>query len=142
MMKLSPELLEKMKAHGEADYPEECCGLLLGEDRKGERVVLETLAIGNTQDVNRRRRLHISPEQYRQAEQAAAERQVSLLGFYHSHPDHPAVPSAFDTEHALPWFTYVIVEIAGGRAQKATAWLLREDRTRFEEHALVSEAQQ
>lgn len=137
MMTIFQDLLDRIKAHGEADYPEECCGLLLGEEHQGEQILREILPIENSQDANRRRRFLVSPGQYRQAEQSAAERQMTLLGFYHSHPDHPAVPSAFDTEHALPWFTYVIVAVSQGRAMETTAWLLREDRKNFDERRLI-----
>lgn len=81
MMTISRDLLDRIKAHGEADYPEECCGLLLGEEHQGDQILREVLPIDNSQDANRRRRFLVSPGQYRQAEQAASDRQMTLLGF-------------------------------------------------------------
>lgn len=139
-VKIPGVLFQHIAVHGERTYPEECCGVMLGRQIGDEREVRETIEIDNTQDANRRRRFLISPEQYRKAERQAAERNLDLLGFYHSHPDHPAAPSAFDTEHALPWFTYVIVSVAKGKADRATAWVLEEDRARFAEQPLTIQA--
>ena len=129
-------VFQQIEGHAEKTYPEECCGVMLGRETGDEREIQETIEIDNSQDANRRRRFLVSPEQYRKAERQAAERNLELLGFYHSHPDHPAAPSAFDTEHALPWFTYVIVSVAKGKADSATAWVLEEDRARFAEQSL------
>ena len=136
-MRISEELLAKMKSHGEETYPEECCGIFMGLDRNGESVVQDVSEINNSQDLNRRRRFLVTPEQYRESEKLADERGMTLLGFYHSHPDHPAIPSDFDTDHALPWFTYIIVSVAKGRAETVTAWGLREGREKFDERPLV-----
>jgi proteasome lid subunit RPN8/RPN11 len=130
-VKITEELFRQIALHAEGTYPEECCGMILGNEGSGQRLVREIIAIDNVQDENRRRRFLISPEQYRAAERQAAERGLDLLGFYHSHPDHPAAPSAFDTEHALPWFTYLIISVIKGEAEHATAWVLEEDRGRF-----------
>lgn len=131
-MTIHEETVRRIKVHGERAYPEECCGMMLGVQLDGTRVVREIVEIDNTQGDNRQRRFLISPAQYRHAEQQASESGMELLGFYHSHPDHPAVPSTFDTEHALPWFTYVIVSVTEGRAGTITAWVLTEDRSRFD----------
>lgn len=139
-MRMPDMLFRQIAVHAERTYPEECCGLMLGLQTGDEREVRETLEIDNSQDANRRRRFLISPEQYREAERLAAERNLELLGFYHSHPDHPAAPSDFDTEHALPWFTYVIMSVAEGKADRATAWVLEEDRVRFAEQPLTIRA--
>lgn len=133
MMRIPQGLLRRIAGHGETTYPEECCGLLLGLVRQEDLTVQEVVSIDNRQDTNKRRRFLITPEQYREAERTAEGLGMTLLGFYHSHPDHPAAPSAFDTEHALPWFSYVIVSVVRGTAGEATAWRLREDRSRFEQ---------
>jgi len=132
-MKISGEALGLINAHGERDYPEECCGMLLGSQREGVRVIEEVVEIDNSQGENRRRRFLITPRQYIEAEKTAALRNRELLGFYHSHPDHPALPSSFDTEHALPWFIYVIVSVQQRQAAAITAWVLSETRSQFEE---------
>ena len=135
-MKIAEEAIYQIKAHGERTYPEECCGVMLGAELEHGREVQSIIEIDNSQEENRKRRFFVTPEQYRDAERAAAEQQKTLLGFYHSHPDHPAKPSAFDTEHALPWFSYIIVSVLQGRADKVTSWRLSQDRGQFEENPL------
>ena len=137
MIHISDEQVGAVKAHGELAYPEECCGMLLGRYEDGAYSIKEVLAIENVQEGNRQRRFRISPAQYLAAERAAAERELTLLGFYHSHPDHPAIPSSFDTEHALPWFTYVIVRVTKRRAEEMTAWVLSPTRERFEQETIA-----
>ncbi len=135
-MKIKEEVLERMKAHAERSFPEECCGVMLGTGIDEEPETHEIIEIDNSQGENRKRRFLITPEQYRQAERDATERNMTLLGFYHSHPDHPAAPSAFDTEHALPWLTYIIVAVTRQSAGDVTAWLLTQDRGQFERQTL------
>ncbi len=137
MIQLPEEMQHRIELHGEQAYPEECCGILLGFDNDGDRQVEEIVEIDNHQDENRRRRFLITPDQYRKAEQAAKEKNMQLLGFYHSHPDHPAIPSTFDREHALPWFDYIIVSIQNGRATGMASWLLNEDRSRFLQNEII-----
>ena len=139
MVRTSRELARRMEEHGQKTYPEECCGILLGSTDGDETVILDVVEIDNLQEDNRRRRFLITPKQYLQAERAASERNLQLLGFYHSHPDHPAIPSEFDREHALPWFTYIVLSIAHGEAKVMTAWLLSESRDRFNETPLSIE---
>jgi len=78
----------------------------------------------------------VRPSDYQLAERRATELGGELLGFYHSHPDHPARPSQFDLDHAWPTFAYVIVAVATGTARDMTVWYLKEDRTSFEEGEL------
>ena len=139
MVRIARELARRMEEHGQKTYPEECCGILLGSNDGDETVILDVAGIDNLQEDNRRRRFLITPKQYLQAERAASERNLQLLGFYHSHPDHPAIPSEFDREHALPWFTYIVLSIAHGEAKVMTAWLLSESRDRFNETPLSIE---
>ena len=136
MINISKELAQKISFHGEKTYPEECCGAILGIDQDGVRMVKEVHEIHNAQDASRDRRFLVTPDQYQNAERAAKEKHFELLGFYHSHPNHPAEPSQFDLEHAMPWFSYVIVSVMGGRAGHMTAWVLNESRKRFDEQSL------
>ena len=94
------------------------------------------MPLENVTGDERRRRFLISPEAYRRAEAEADSTDRRLLGFYHSHPDHPAEPSAFDLEHAWPNLSYVIVSVRGGRVEDVRSWRLRPDRSRFDEEAL------
>ena len=109
---------------------------MLGKSSDGVQDVEQIVELDNTQEENRRRRFLISPEQYMKAEKIATEKKLELLGFYHSHPDHTAIPSVFDTEHALPWFAYIITSVMRGKAVRTTAWLLNETRERFDEQTI------
>jgi proteasome lid subunit RPN8/RPN11 len=90
----------------------------------------------NTTEEGPRRRFLVRPSDYRLAEERAGQLGGELLGFYHSHPDHPARPSQYDLDHAWPTFAYVIVSVAAGAARDVTVWWLRDDRSTFEEGTL------
>lgn len=139
MIALKRESMESIRLHAEREYPEECCGVLLGVSDGDRQEVRQVIVLDNRQEENRKRRFMISPSQYMQAERKAALENLELIGFYHSHPDHPAIPSDFDTEHALPWFSYLIVSVKSGRSDALTAWLLSNDRTRFDERVITEE---
>ena len=140
-----------IRQHGQETYPHECCGALVGRDG----VVSAVVALPNTTDEGPRRRFMVRPSDYQLAERRASELGVELLGFYHSHPDHPARPSQYDLDHAWPTFAYIIVAVAGdgaaaedakadlsrqsgegATAGDMTVWYLKEDRSRFEEGTL------
>jgi proteasome lid subunit RPN8/RPN11 len=123
---------DAIRAHGVETYPNECCGALYGRDG----VVTGTYALPNTTEEGPRRRFLVRPQDYREAEKRATTLGIELLGFYHSHPDHPARPSQYDLDHAWPTFAYVIVAVADGAAGDMTVWFLQEDRSRFEEGSL------
>lgn len=128
----TPDILRAIEVQGEAAYPEECCGFLLGHAMPDGNTVTALYPVDNAQDENRERRFLMGPEDYRRADQAARQQQVDVVGTYHSHPDHPAKPSATDLTHAtFPGFTYVIVSIQNGEAAALTAWSLAPDRFRF-----------
>jgi proteasome lid subunit RPN8/RPN11 len=121
-----------IRIHGQQTYPHECCGALVG--RSG--FVTDVVALPNTTDEGPRRRFMVRPSDYQLAERRATELGGELLGFYHSHPDHPARPSQYDLDHAWPTFAYIIVAVADGAAGDITVWYLQEDRSRFEEGSL------
>lgn len=138
MIAISPKLLEEIRAHGRETYPEECCGGLLGLRGEPSRVS-RVERIDNVRDANRARRYEVSPQDYLRLERLAGEQGVELLGFYHSHPDHPAVPSAYDRDHAFPFFHYLVCAVASGRPGEVTAWVLSEDRGEFDPEPIVEE---
>jgi len=121
-----------IRIHGQETYPHECCGALVGRDG----AVTAIVALPNTTDEGPRRRFMVRPSDYQLAERRATELGGELLGFYHSHPDHPARPSQYDLDHAWPTFAYIIVAVADGSATDMTVWYLQEDRSRFEEGSL------
>ena len=122
MIKIPQTVIDRIRSHAENAYPEECCGMILGVQHDGTKNVHQAIAIDNAQTDDRHRRFLISPEQYLDAEKTARGRNLDLLGFYHSHPDHPAAPSQFDAEHALPWFSYIILSVLNTRSEKITSW--------------------
>ncbi len=121
-----------IRRHGEETYPHECCGALVGRDGHVTAIV----ALPNTTDEGPRRRFMVRPSDYQLAERRATERGGDLLGFYHSHPDHPARPSQYDLDHAWPTFAYIIVAVAAAKAAAMTVWFLKDDRSRFEKGSL------
>jgi proteasome lid subunit RPN8/RPN11 len=121
-----------IRRHGEETYPHECCGALVGDSGH----VVATVPLPNTTEEGPRRRFLVRPADYRLAEQRAGELGGELLGFYHSHPDHPARPSQYDLDHAWPTFAYVIVSVRSGAAGDMTVWWLKDDRSIFEEGEL------
>jgi proteasome lid subunit RPN8/RPN11 len=131
-VRLGAGVEDAIRRHGEETYPHECCGALVGT---GGRVTA-AVALPNTTEEGPRRRFLVRPSDYRLAEKQAGELGGELLGFYHSHPDHPARPSQFDLDHAWPNFAYVIVSVASGSARDMTVWYLKEDRSIFEEGEL------
>jgi len=123
---------QAIRAHGQETYPHECCGALVGRDDRVTAVV----ALPNTTEEGPRRRFLVRPSDYREAERRASELGAELLGFYHSHPDHPARPSQYDLDHAWPTFAYIIVAVAAAAAGDVTVWYLKDDRSSFEEGSL------
>ena len=131
------DVLNAIRTHGETTYPEEGCGFLLGTVRDGTNHVHAIRRVDNRQTTNRSRRYAITADDYRAAQEAATERDLDIVGFYHSHPDHPARPSETDlAEATFPGYTYVIVSVRGGSANDLTAWTLAPDRSRFEEEEI------
>lgn len=132
MIRLPPIAWREVRAHAAAAYPNECCGALLGRLEAEARDVSSVLPLDNQTDgPAARRRFLVTPDDYRRAEQTAARAGLDLLGFYHSHPDHHARPSEFDLDHALPWFSYLIVSVARGEPGEMSSWILADDRSRF-----------
>ena len=123
---------EAIRAHGQETYPHECCGALVGRDDRVTAVV----ALPNTTEEGPRRRFLVRPSDYREAERRAPELGAGLLGFYHSHPDHPARPSQYDLDHAWPTFAYIIVAVAAAATGDLTVLYLKDDRSSFEEGSL------
>src|ERR687891_162887 len=129
---LTADVDRAIRRHGEETFPHECCGALVGRDGR----VNASVPLPNTTEEGPRRRFLVRPSDYREAERRATELGGELLGFYHSHPDHPARPSQYDLDHAWPTFAYVIVAVAGGEPGGMTVWWLKDDRSSFEEGEL------
>jgi proteasome lid subunit RPN8/RPN11 len=127
-LRLSGRLLEEIRRHGESAYPAECCGALAGRiDGGGTKDVVRLEPAVNRRNDDPHRYL-IAPADLRRLESELRAEGLEILGYYHSHPDHPARPSAYDTEHAWPWYSYLIVRIDRGAAAEAASWVLDDDR--------------
>ena len=137
-IEIGAELVAEIRAHGEETFPHECCGFLLGAlSASGGRCCGATQRMANETAETPERRFLITPRAYLAADRAARQRGLDIVGFYHSHPDHPAEPSAFDLEHAWPNLSYIIVSVRGGRSAEMRCWVLAPDRSRFDEEPLV-----
>ena len=133
---LAPRIEQEIRAHAASAYPFECCGALLGSPGA---VVDEALPLQNVSPSDPERRFLLSAEDYRTAEARADVTGRELVGFYHSHPDHPAEPSTFDLEHAWPNLSYIIVSVRNGFPGDLRSWRLDADRSRFVEERLTSD---
>jgi proteasome lid subunit RPN8/RPN11 len=133
LLHLSSEIEAEIKTAGEGAYPNECCGILIGEiDSEGTKTVKRTEAVNNSREGGEKyHRFLITPEDVFRAEKTARAAGLELIGFYHSHPDHPASPSEYDRDNALPFYSYVIVSVEKGRAKELASWELTADRTSF-----------
>ena len=138
------EVLTAVVRHAEAAYPEEGCGILVGkfaaasaDGREGVRVV-RALAADNVA-ADRRRRFAIAPEVLLAAQKGARAEGLDLIGYYHSHPDHPARPSAADRRDAWPGVSYLIVPVAAGAAGEARSWRLAPETGEISEERVVVE---
>lgn len=146
-LKINNAQVEAIRQHGARDYPGECCGVMLGKANGfckavGEIVPLknlrndptraqELLPVDDPGRETERNRFLIDPLDQLRVEKEARGRGLEVLGYYHSHPDHPARPSNYDREHAWPWYSYVIVSVERGVAKDLTCWVLAEDRGMF-----------
>ena len=133
---ISDAVNQAIRRHGQETYPHECCGALVGTTAGAESIVADVVPLPNTTEEGPRRRFLVRASDYRLAERRAAEIGGELLGFYHSHPDHPARPSQYDLDHAWPTFAYIIVSVADGKATDLTVWFLKDDRSSFEEGSI------
>lgn len=128
-LRLSEALIEEIRRQGERAYPAECCGILAG--RQGEVKEVLRLVTATNRRTDDPHRYLISPDDLRRIEAELRPSALEVLGCYHSHPDHPAAPSAFDIEQAWPWYSYIIVRVDRGRAAELTSWILADDRSQM-----------
>ena len=136
-IKVKQEHLNQIRQHGERTYPYECCGFLLGA-REGETNVLaEAFPAENERQESQETRYLITPDQYKRADDYARRRGLGVIGYYHSHPDHPAAPSGYDLDHSCwPGESYIIVAIEKGKAVALNSFT-KPDYTRFEQEEII-----
>jgi proteasome lid subunit RPN8/RPN11 len=149
VLRLSQAQIEAIRQHGVRDYPNECCGILLGRLDGEWKQVSEVIALKNLrqepekaqelmplespESESERNRFLIDPREQLRVEREARARGLEVLGYYHSHPDHPALPSSYDREHAWPWYSYAIVSVVAGEPKELASWVLTDDRSRFDQ---------
>jgi proteasome lid subunit RPN8/RPN11 len=131
MIVLHDSVAEVMRRHARSEYPNECCGALIGRSEAGARIVNEAWPLANAAAGSRQHRFVVSSEDYRRVESRAGAEGFALLGFYHSHPDSAAEPSEYDLIQAWPNFDYIILSVVDARPGRLTGWRLREDRSAF-----------
>jgi proteasome lid subunit RPN8/RPN11 len=136
MIRISEKHIDAIREHGRESYEDEACGVIYGRSRDGDKDVELLAPLANSRDGLRHRRFLITPKDYQRAESEASARGLELLGFYHSHPDHPAVPSPYDLEHAWPFFSYLIVSVWKGEPRKVRSFVMNEDRGAFTEEEI------
>lgn len=141
---LGDDHLNNIRRHSQATYPEEGGGLLLGRFDDARAIVREVRVLPNTWEVDaeKRRRYLIPSRVMLREEREADARGLDVVGYFHSHPDHPAIPSEFDRDHALPNWSYVIVSVHDGQAREVLAWQLREDRSAFDQQEMTNDQHQ
>ena len=139
MLYLTEEHIKQIEKHGEQTYPFECGGMLIGDfAADGAKTILELLPMENAMDESEKHnRVLITPKDVLQAERYAREKKLDVVGYYHSHPDHPARPSQFDLDHALPVWSYIIVSVESGKAVDVRAWEMENDRSKFNEEEII-----
>ena len=136
-LEIIPTILERIHSHGEAAYPEEGAGLLLGELSQTQRRVTEIVTMANTREESaRHNRYLLSSEDYLKGEEQASRLGLEVLGVFHSHPNHPNLPSEYDRQWAWPNFSYLITSVMMGKARESRSWRLAEDRARFVEEEI------
>lgn len=138
MITIQPIAKELMLKDAIQAFPDECCGFLFGEeDREGNRIISEIQVVNNAKEGDKRRRFLIAPLDYIRAEQYAEDNNLLLLGVYHSHPNHPAIPSEHDRVAAQPYFSYIIISVLERKIGPVRSWRLN-DEVQFEEETVAT----
>jgi len=138
MITMSAKTLDQINTHALSAFPDECCGFLFGsEENSGDRKISEVLQVNNAKSGDKKRRFEIAARDYMQAERFALEKGLTLLGIYHSHPGHPAIPSEHDRIAAQPYFSYVIISVRSEQIDHVRSWRLN-DQALFEEEKFSS----
>lgn len=136
MLNIEQIPLDEMLKDAIQAFPDECCGFLFGREEGNIRTITKAQPVMNAKEGDKRRRFEIAPRDYMKAEQFAEENNLQLIGIYHSHPNHPAVPSEHDRVAAQPWFSYIILSIVNGGFDHIRSWQLKDEK-QFEEEKLL-----
>jgi proteasome lid subunit RPN8/RPN11 len=137
MLTITDTAEQVIREHAREAYPNECCGFMYGEEHI-ERIITHSVPVINSKEGDQRRRFEISAQDYMKAEQYALDKNLTLLGVYHSHPEHPAIPSEHDLKQALPFFSYVIASVKSRVIADIRSWRLDES-GKFEEEPIAKQ---
>ena len=133
MLKLTKQIEAEIRLAGEKAYPNECCGIMFGSEEGDDHVVKSLKPIDNARESDEQyHRFLITADDMMQAELEVRKQRLEIVGFYHSHPDHPSKPSDYDRDHALPFYSYIILRVAEGKADLMTSWRLQLSREAFD----------
>lgn len=149
VLQLLPKHLQTIYTHAETTYPEECCGIILGNLTSEGKTVVEVMPTENawnaetaaelpgddTLDYSKRQRYAIAPQVMLQAQKEARDRKLNIIGIYHSHTDHPAIPSEYDQKLAWQEYSYIIVSVQNGKASDMKSWTL-DDNHQFQQEVI------
>ncbi len=135
MLYLNEKHLKELISNVEP-YSEECCGFLFGSETGNKRNVTSVMPAKNIATGDKRCVFEIAPKDYLNAEEFALANALQLLGIYHSHPNHPAVPSEYDTIAAHPYFSYVILSVMNKKFADIRSWTLNNNLTFVEEQII------
>ena len=129
MIRIEAEPWQVMLAHARETYPNECCGAMLGELDDGSKIVSVAMPLENAFAGAQAARYELRPEDLLAADRAARERNLDLIGIYHSHPDCDAYFSTTDLKNSCPWYSFVVLSIRKGEFDHANSWLPNADQT-------------
>ncbi len=143
MIQIDEKNIAAITAHAERDYPHECGGMLIGHFfADGQKTVVDTFPLANAREEEaKHNRVLILSKDVMRAERHAREKGLDLIGYYHSHPESPAVPSQYDLDHALPVWSYIIASVVGGKVLNILSWQMEDDRTKFNEERILQDSE-
>ncbi|MES1197652.1 MAG: M67 family metallopeptidase [Chitinophagaceae bacterium] len=136
MIAIEQQVKQIMAEDALKTFPDECCGFLFGLEKNNERLITGIQIVNNAKEGDKKRRFEISAKDYLKAEQHAEKNNLQLLGVYHSHPNHPAIPSEHDRVAAQPWFSYIIISVYNKRVDAIRSWRLN-DEAQFNEEKIA-----
>jgi len=148
MIRVSQEHLQTIRTHAESTYPDECCGMILGYLAGKGKIVVEVIPTENVWNTeaatdfpgdrtteSKKRQYAIAPQVMLEAQRKARDRSLNIIGIFHSHPDHPAIPSECDRLYAWQGYSYIIVTVQNGKAGELRSWSL-DDTHQFQAEAI------
>lgn len=137
MIRIESEPWAAMVAHARETYPNECCGAMLGANGDDEKIVREAIRLKNAFEGPQAARYELRPEDLLAADKAARDRNLELIGIYHSHPDCDAYFSTTDLKNSCPWYSFVVLSIQKGEFHHANSWLPNVDQTEAAKEELI-----